>query len=84
MNLPRLNYMTPEELEDYLKRRPFMPFRIQMNNGRVHEVRHPEMAILTMDAVVVGVHEEGERFPPFTRTLALMNIDELEPLAAAS
>ncbi|MEX2316835.1 MAG: hypothetical protein WD669_06775 [Pirellulales bacterium] len=76
--------MTPEELEEYLRRQPFMAFRIHMNNGRTHEVRHPEMAIVTMDAVVVGVHEEGERYPRFTRTLALMNIDELEPLATAS
>ncbi len=74
--------MTPEEFEDYLKRQPFMPFRIHMSNGRTHDVRHPEIAIVTMDAVVVGVHEEGERYPRFTRTLALINVNELEPIVA--
>lgn len=72
--------MSPEELEAYLKRQPFMPFRIHMGNGRTHDVRHPETALVTMDAVVVGVHELGERFPRYTRTLALVNINELEPV----
>ena len=76
--------MTPEDFEDYLRRQPFMPFRIHMGNGRIHEVRHPEVALLTAEAVVVGVHEEGERYPRFTRTLSLINVNELEPIAAAS
>jgi hypothetical protein len=75
--------MTPEDLEDYLKRQPFMPFRIHMGNGRTHEVRHPETAILTIEAVVVGVHQEGERYPRYTRTLSLININELEPIVSA-
>ncbi len=56
-----------------------MPFRIHMSNGRSFIVRHPETAMLTRDAVIVGVHEEGEKYPRFTRTLALVNINELEP-----
>lgn len=75
--------MTPEELLDYLRRKPFVPFRIHMNNGRTFEVRHPEMAMVTFDSIVVGIHQEGEELPRHSRTLALMNIDELEPLAAA-
>lgn len=76
--------MTPEEIEEFLKRQPFMPFRIHMGNGRIHEVRHPETAVVTMDAVHFGVHYEGEKFPRFMRALALVNINELEPLTAAN
>jgi hypothetical protein len=74
--------VSPEELDEYLKRRPFMPFVIHRGNGRTVEVRHPEAAILTMDAVHVGVHQEGDKWPRFVRTVALVNINELEPLAA--
>ncbi|HUY92324.1 MAG TPA: hypothetical protein VMV10_26520 [Pirellulales bacterium] len=36
--------ITPAELLSYLKAKPFRPFRIHMASGQTYDVRHPEMA----------------------------------------
>lgn len=76
--------MSPEELEEFLKRQPFQPFVIHMSNGRTYHVRHPEAATLTMDAVHVGVYAADDRYPKALRALTLVNINELEPLTTAN
>lgn len=76
--------MTPDALYEWLHRQPFRPFRIHMSNGRIHEVRHPEAAILTSEEVAVGVHDPGEKFARSIGLLALININELEPSVSAN
>ena len=39
--------MTADAIREVLYDRPFVPFRIHMGNGRMVEVKHPEMAIVT-------------------------------------
>jgi hypothetical protein len=36
--------IAPQELLTYLKAKPFRPFRIHMASGETFDVRHPEMA----------------------------------------
>lgn len=36
--------IAPQELLSYLKAQPFRPFRIRMASGESFDVRHPEMA----------------------------------------
>ena len=38
--------MTAETIRQFLKRQPFQPFRIHMNDGRALEVRHPDFVVL--------------------------------------
>ena len=45
--------MTAETLRDWLRRRPFLPFRIKTSDGDAYEIRHPEMAFVTRAEVVV-------------------------------
>jgi hypothetical protein len=49
------------------------------SSGEAYEVRHPEMAMLTRTAVIVGV---GERrgFPEAHRTLSLLHVTAVEPV----
>lgn len=67
--------MTASALRGLLYDRPFMPFLVQMGNGRSVEVRHPEMAIMTDQEMAVAVEEEGQSR---LRLLALSNINEVE------
>jgi hypothetical protein len=69
--------MKPEELIELLEERPFMPLRLHMSNGRIHEVRHPEMAIVGESMVALGVPQEGSEYPRI-RLVSLPHINEVE------
>ncbi len=45
-----------------LTRQPFEPMRIKMSSGEVFEIRHPEMAAVTKNCLVV-VHPEPDGSP---------------------
>lgn len=45
--------MTPEAIQELLKRQPFEPFEVHLSNGTVHEVRHPEFAMLSPSRLVI-------------------------------
>jgi hypothetical protein len=72
--------MKPEEFVELLEERPFVPIRLHMSNGRVHEVRHPEMAIVGEDVVALGVEQEGSDFPRI-RLVSLPHINEIEQIS---
>lgn len=38
-----------------LRAQPFRPFRLRLSNDLLHEIRHPDMAIVTPTAIYVGV-----------------------------
>lgn len=47
--------MRPEELLQLLRRRPFVPLRIHMTDGRTHDIRHPELVLVLRSRVDIGV-----------------------------
>jgi hypothetical protein len=70
--------MNPETIRAFLRREPFEPFIIRMSNGEVHEVRHPECAIVMKTKVILGDPEEDR-----SASCALIHINTVEPLQAA-
>jgi len=53
--------MISEELIELLEERPFVPLRVHLSNGRTHDIRHPELAIVGRDVAAIGVEvDEGE------------------------
>ena len=73
--------MKPEELVELLEERPFLPLRIHMSNGRTHEVRHPENAIVGEGVVALAVRQEGREYP-LIRLVSLAHINEVEAVTA--
>lgn len=72
--------MKPEELIEVLAEQPFVPLRLHMSNGRTHEIRHPEMAIVGEEVVALGIpQEESER--PRIRLVSISHINEIEHLS---
>jgi len=71
--------MKAEELIEILAERPFVPKRLHMSNGRTHEVRHPEMAIVGESVVAIGVVNNGDELPRI-RMISLPHINEIEPI----
>jgi hypothetical protein len=69
--------MKPDELVELLEERPFLPLRFHMSNGRTHDVRHPENAIVGEGVVALAVPQEGREFPRI-RLVSLAHINEVE------
>jgi hypothetical protein len=75
--------MTPETLRSLLAKQPFDPFRVTTSSGETYDVRHPEMAKLTMRELLVGIGER-DGIPARYKTLALLHITAVEPLDPAT
>jgi len=65
--------MNAETVREFLTRRPFQPLLVHLSNGEVHQIRHPEFAILLKSTLVIGV-------PDFDRVIccALLHIASIE------
>jgi hypothetical protein len=67
-----------------LNQRPFTPFRIHTTAGRVHEIRHPELAMVSPSFVLIGQPPQPYALPGAIDRfieVALMHIAEIEPVA---
>jgi hypothetical protein len=73
--------MTTTTFRDLLKQRPFRPFRVVMSSGESYDVRHPEMAWVTKNDLVVGVDVADDGMPAEFRICPLFHVATVEPLA---
>jgi hypothetical protein len=71
--------MTKNEFVEMLEERPFTPMLIHMSNGRTHEVRHPENAIVGDYHVALTAIRDAEEV---IRVISLPHINEVERMAA--
>jgi len=71
--------MRPNDIRQFLDRRPFQPFRITLTDGRSYEVRHPELAMVGRSIVAIGVPAPDESQPVFDRliTVSLIHIMQM-------
>jgi len=78
--------MFSDDLLTALRKRPFDPFRIQVSDGTVYDVRHPELVMVGLGAVIVGVPPAGIDKPVYERaeTVSLQHVVKLLPLAAVN
>ena len=78
--------MRPEDLREFVQKRPFQPFRITLTDGRTYEVHHPELAMVGRSAVAVGLMRPNEPELVYDRliTISLLHIMEVESLKTAA
>ena len=50
--------MSPHDLLDLLRTRPFVPFRIHAADGVTHDIRHPDQALVLMSRVILQQPEK--------------------------
>jgi hypothetical protein len=76
--------MRPDDLLTAVRKRPFEPFRIQVSDGTVYDIRHPELLMVGLGAVIVGVPAAGQNAPVYERaeTISLGHVVKLLPVAA--
>jgi hypothetical protein len=59
--------MSPNDLLEYLRRRPFEPFRIEVFDGSAYEVRHPELVMVGLGSILIGTPVAGQSDPIYER-----------------
>ena len=72
--------MRVQEIERYLKHRPFKPFRLCMTDGSSYEVRHPEMLLVSRTAIAMAVHERDPQRPEGIVCCDPLHITRVEPV----
>jgi hypothetical protein len=77
--------MPLEQVLEWIRRRPFMPFRLCITDGASIEVPHPDIIVPGARSVMVGI--PGPNLPEGVvdrfAVVALVHITRLEPLDAA-
>ncbi len=73
--------MGPEDMREFLQKKPFQPFRLTLTDGRTYEVRHPEMVMVGRSAVAIGLPAPNDPRPVYDRlvTVSLLHIMQVEP-----
>lgn len=71
--------MRPDDLHEFTRKRPFVPYRIYVTDGRTYEIRHPDQVIVLRSRVVIGVGGKN-RVPDHTEHVALLHVVRIEEL----
>ena len=76
--------MRPDDLLDWTRATPFVPFRIRLNSGRTFDIRHPEMLRVGRSTLHVYTFI-GEPTDPYERVdmISLVLIESVEAIEAA-
>lgn len=76
--------MGPEDLKNLLTAKPFVPFRMRLDDGQAFEIRHPDMLWVGRRVAVLLIFEPGpEHYLERHVTVALIHITTVEPVEAA-
>lgn len=76
--------MSPQGIRQLLKEQPFRPFRLVMSSGKSYEVRHPEMAMLLKNEILVGTEIEDDGMPAEFDICPLLHVATIETVRAES
>jgi hypothetical protein len=80
-----IHRMSPQELTETLKQRPFEPFRIVMTDGQSYDIRHPDLLMVGTRAAIVGLTgQPGQTHFERSVKVDLLHIIRIEPLPAAA
>ena len=71
--------MSPDGIRRLLRQQPFKPFRLVMSSGKEYEIRHPEMAMLLQNDILVGVDITDNGMPAEFDICPLLHVASIEP-----
>ncbi len=79
--------MQRDTLREWLKRRPFQPFRVHLADGRIYDIRFPRMNLLAQTFIKIGIPAPdipSAMVCDHTEFVCLKEITRLEPLSTPS
>lgn len=71
--------MRPEDIREFNRRQPFVPYRLHLTGGKTHDVMHPDQAIVLRSRLIVGVGD-NDGIPEHAEHIALIHIVRVEEL----
>ncbi len=76
--------MSRDDINNFLRERPFRPFRLLLSNDKTYEIRHPELAFATLSSVVLGIPATNSPQPvaDYAVHVSLMHVVQIEHIAA--
>lgn len=75
--------MAPAEFKDRLRLANFQPFRIVTSDGATYDVRQPDLVMVGMASITVGIpSEQDSSIYRSTHLVFLRHVVRLEPLEA--
>ncbi len=72
--------MRPTQVRDHLKTRPFRPIRVYVSDGSSYEIRHPEMAYVTVSQVLIALEMSEDNLPDRVVFCDPVHITRIEPI----
>ena len=77
--------VTAIDLNSVVRAIPFVPFRVVTSDGSTYDVRHPELVLVAVSSVVIGVPtptdtETASRY----HIVSMFHIVRLEPMPVAA
>lgn len=70
--------MFRDEYNDFVRRRPFRPYRLHLSDGRTYDVDHPDMAAVGFGAVMLFVLTEDNGNEYQDVLISLLHIVQIE------
>ncbi len=77
--------MRPEDVLEWVRAKPFRPFRIILNSGHAYDIRHPEVIKVGRSTMHIYTYA-GEPADPYGRAemVGLLLIERIEAIEAAN
>jgi len=72
--------MRANEIKQHLTRRPFQPIRVYVSDGSSYDVHHPEMALLTLNELIIALGDGSEELPERAVYCDPLHITRIEPI----
>jgi len=73
--------VSPEEISAYLKRRPFLPFKVHVTGNVEYTIREPETTLVGQKVLFVGEKlDAASEFFDLPIFVAMRHITHLEPI----
>lgn len=78
--------MRSEDVQEFVLRRPFEPFRLTLTDGTNYDIHHPEMAMIGFSRITLGLPRPSGPDRVFDRVVveSLSHVMQIEPLETAS
>ena len=75
--------MRPEDIREFARRQPFIPYRLHLTGGKTYDVVHPDQVIVLRSRVIIGVGDNNG-IPEHAEHIALIHIVRIEELQLES
>lgn len=76
--------MRPDEIRAPLRKQPFEPIRVYISDGASHDVRHPEVMLVSRSEVVIGLQRRSDAIPDRNVYIDPIHITRIEPINGKS